>query len=62
VHERRLCAPVRPGYLDRHDADIEEFGNQRLVERRLLVHLPDERPYLTIGKGVHAVAKELFLV
>ena len=58
----RAGAAVGFGNLDAHDAEVEELVDELAGHLRLLVHVADERPDLSIGELVHAVAEQRFVV
>ncbi len=61
VEEARAAAAVGVRDLDAHHAEVEELGEQALVDLGVLVHVADERADLAVGELVHAVAEELFV-
>ena len=60
--ERAAGAVVFLGDLDGHDAELEQRLDERLRNRRVLVHLPYEGPDLAVGELVDAVGEQLLVV
>ena len=58
MKERGPGAATCFGDLNRHDTEVEELVDEPAGDRRLLVHLADERPYLAVSELKHAVAKQ----
>ena len=58
VEERSARAAVALGHLDAHHAEVEQLVDQRARERRVLVHLADERRDLAPRELEHAVPEQ----
>src|SRR4051812_11088990 len=62
-HEDGAAAsPELFGYLDTHESQVEEPGDEVLPELRRLVHLVDVRTDIGLGKFADCVAKHGFFV
>ena len=61
--EERAAGPAEGlGHLDAHDAELEQRIDEVAGDLRLLVHVTDVRADFPVGKLVHAVAKEPFVL
>ena len=61
MEEARAGAAERLGNLDAHHAEIEQLVDELARNRRVFVHVADDRSDLAVREFVHAVAEEPFV-